>query len=85
MRDIPPGLKKRLKEVETKIGKPIILRAVRLPEQNMRGRVTDKRSHILLEYRDDVPGFFWDVDVIRELLTALEEGRTGPLLDGPVT
>ncbi len=81
MRDVPPGLKKRLKEVEAKVGKPIALRAVRLPEENVRGRITDKGRYVLIEYRDDVPGFFWDVDIIRELLKAAEEGRLGAIID----
>ena len=83
MTDVPPGLQKRLAEVEAKLGKPILLRAVRLPEQNVRGRVTDKGSHVLLEYRDDVPGFFWDVDIVRELLEAARAGVVGVIHESP--
>jgi hypothetical protein len=72
MSDVPPGLLRRCCEVEKRLGKPIILRAVRDPDPHFPGRVTDKGSHVLIEYRDDVVGFFWDVGRMRGLLDEAE-------------
>ena len=82
MTEVPPGLRKRLAEVEAKVGKPIMLRAVRDPDPDFRGRVTDKGSHVLIEYRDDVVGFFWDVDRMRELLEEAER-TVGAIHESP--
>ena len=69
-------LDERIRRVEQRVGKPIILRGVRDPDSLWRGRLTGRPSHVLLEYRDDVVGFFWHHDIIRELLDLLEQGQT---------
>jgi len=68
-------LQKRVEELEKKLGLPIILRPVHVPEPAFRGRITKRSDRIVLEYRDEVPGFFWHHDILRELFVHLEEGR----------
>lgn len=70
------NLDDRLKQLEWRLGKRIVLRGVRDPDPLWRGRLTERPSHILLEYRDATGGFFWHHDIIRELLDLLEQGQT---------
>ncbi len=68
-------LTRRLEELEEKLGLRIILRPVHVPEQDFRGRIIKRGDRIVLEYRDEVPGFFWHYDILRELFAHLEAGR----------
>lgn len=85
-RPIDSDIDERIKQVEARTGKQVILRAVRTRNPAFRGRATEKRTHFVLEYRDENPGYFWDRDVIRELLTCVEKGvgKTVTLYDGDV-
>ncbi len=67
-------LEELVREVEGAIGQPIVLRAVRTPERELRGRIVSRTGYLLLEYRDDTPGYFWHHDVIRELLALVRQG-----------
>ena len=73
-------LDERLRAAERRLGKRIVLRGVREPDPQWRGRLTERRSHFLLEYRDATVGFFWHHDIIRELLDLLEQGETAAVL-----
>jgi len=68
------SLDRRVREVEALIGKPIILRSMRSPERNLRGRISSIPGAALLEYRDETAGYFWDCDIVRELLEHLAAG-----------
>lgn len=76
----------RIKRIEARTGKRILLRPVRVRNPAFRGRVCEKRTHFVLEYRDENPGYFWHHDVLRELLTCIERdvGKTVTLYDGDV-
>jgi hypothetical protein len=76
----------RIRRIETARGKTVILRPVRSTLPCFRGRVTEKRDCFVLEYRDDTPGFFWHHDILRELLSCIEDqrGRSVTLYDGDV-
>ncbi|MGQ9730727.1 MAG: hypothetical protein ACUVX8_05570 [Candidatus Zipacnadales bacterium] len=65
----------RIQRLEAVTGKRIIVRPVRSRCQCFRGRLTEKAQYIVLEYRDDVPGYFWHHDILHELLDCIEEGR----------
>lgn len=73
-------LDERLRAAERRLGKRIVLRGVRDPDPQWRGRLTERPSHFLLEYRDATVGFFWHHDIIRELLDLLEQGATAAVL-----
>ncbi len=72
------ALDRRLREVEEQIGKRIVLRPVRGPERNFRGRIASIPGAVVLEYRDETAGYFWDSDIIEELLDHLAAGG-GPV------
>ena len=69
-------LDQRVQQAAQRLGKPIVLRGVRDPDPLWRGRLTERPSHFLLEYRDATVGVFWHHDIIRELLDLLEQGQT---------
>jgi hypothetical protein len=68
------SLDRRVREVEALIGKPIVLRSVRSSDRNLRGRITSIPGAMVLEYRDETAGYFWDCDIVRELLEHLAAG-----------
>lgn len=72
--DTTSSLDRRVQELETRLGKRILLRAVRPPERNFRGRITSIPGAAVLEYRDETAGYFWDCDIVRELLDHLAAG-----------
>ena len=67
-------LEEAVREVEEAIGKPIVLRAIHTPEQEVRGRISSQAGYLLLEYRDETAGYFWHHDIIRELLELVRQG-----------
>ncbi len=77
MHEIEPGshLERRIQEIERRIGKRIVLRGVRVGGRTFRGRIIERPNHIVLEYRDTVPGFFWHYGIIEELLDYVEQGH----------
>jgi hypothetical protein len=69
-------LEKRVRQLEHRLDLRIILRPVHVPDTRFRGRILKRPGRIVLEYRDEVPGFFWDYDILRELFAHLETGET---------
>ncbi len=67
-------LEELVQEVEEDIGHRIVLRSVRPPEREFRGRIVSRGGYLLLEYHDETAGYFWDHDIIRELLALVREG-----------
>jgi len=85
-RTFDPDTDARIHRIERLTGKPVILRPVRPTCRCFRGRVAEKGGCFLVEYRDETSGYFWHHDVIRELLTCIEErrGQRITLYDGDV-
>jgi hypothetical protein len=77
--DTSSSLDHRVHELEARLGRRIILRPTRGPDRNFRGRIALTPRAVLLEYRDETAGYFWDCDIIAELLDHLAAGG------GPVT
>lgn len=75
-------ISRRVRELETRFGVAIVLRAVHVPEPDFRGRIERRGGKVILEYRDDTPGFFWHQDIIAELLDRLESGEENVTLRG---
>lgn len=75
----------RVRRLEQQRGIGIVLRAVHAPDKRFRGRLTRRGARIIVEYRDDTPGFFWHHDILRELLDCLERGEDDVTLrdEGP--
>ena len=76
----------RLQRIEEATGKPVVIRAVRPQQCCFRGRVQERGGCFLVEYYDDTPGYFWDHDIVRELLECIERrrGQKITLYDGDV-
>jgi len=51
----------------------LVLRGARWPDPTLRARVTRRAGALVLEYLDDVVGFFWHYDIISELLDHVEK------------
>ena len=64
-----------VQQAEKKIGKPLILRGLQSPDPEFRGRISDRPGYMLVEYQDDIAGYFWHYDTIRRLLALVAEGR----------
>ena len=77
------ALEDRIREVEARTGKPIVVRGVRSDEPDFRGRLIARKGYYVVEYRDNVPGYFWHVPIIEELLRLIEQGQGSiTLLEG---
>ena len=68
-------LESQVREVEQATGECIVLRGVKTPDPSVRGRISSRPGYLLLEYRDETAGYFWDSDIIKELLERLRQGE----------
>jgi hypothetical protein len=73
--DLPDSLRARIEAAEVNLSRRIVLRGARWPDCALRGRVTHRTGLIVLEYRDDIAGYFWHYDIIGELLDHVEKGH----------
>jgi hypothetical protein len=80
---LPEPLRQRLAEVERLVGRRIVLRGLKPEDPEFRGRISSQPGHILVEYRDEIAGYFWSERIIEELLRAVETGqRDAVFLEG---
>jgi len=63
------------RQAERDLGLPVVLRPVQTPEPAFRGRLSRRRGYLLVEYADRTAGYFWDLDLLRELLDHARAGR----------
>ena len=63
------------KAVEAQIGMRIVIRGIRAPDPSLRGRVSQRRGYLLLEYQVAQPGYFWELPVVEELLGRIAAGE----------
>lgn len=73
--DLPAELRRRVEAAERRLGRRLVLRGACWPDPTLRGRVSRRAGAVVLEYRDDVVGFFWHYDIIGELLDHVEKDR----------
>ncbi len=73
--DLPEKLRRRIRLAEERVGRRIIVRGAKWPDPTLRGRVSQRAGAIVIEYRDDVAGYFWHFDIINELLDHVVQGR----------
>ncbi len=73
-------LESQVREVEQQIGKPIVLRGIKTPDRALRGRISSGPGYLLLEYRDETAGYFWDCDIMKELLELVRRGHRDSVL-----
>ena len=70
----------RIRKLEQLRRKRIVLRGVRTNDPHFRGRLLERKSYIVLEYRDDKPGYFWQYEIIEELLDLVEKESSNIIL-----
>lgn len=60
-------------ETELATGLRLVLRGVQFAERGLQGRITRRPGYVLVEYRDETSGYFWDLDVLCRLLAMVAE------------
>ncbi len=73
--DLPSSIRRRVEAAERQLQCPILLRGARWPDPTLRGHILRSQGVVVIEYRDDVAGYFWHYDIISELLDHVEEGH----------
>lgn len=66
----------RVVMLSRRMGRPLILKAVHDPRPGWRGQLMARALWTTIEYQDPDPGYFWDEDLVHELLDHLEAGET---------
>lgn len=64
----------RIAQVEQTIGKRLIVRSVTTPEPEFRGWVDVRPSTVVIEYVEELPGYFWGFELLERLLEWVEGG-----------
>jgi len=77
------GIERLRQEAEQAAGCRIVLRGIKPEDVEFRGRIISRPGYILVEYRDEIAGYFWSEAIIEELLRAVVEGRRDLMLYGP--
>lgn len=67
------NIDERVRRLERLRGKRIVLRGMRTTNAHFRGRLIERNGYIVLQYRDDRPGYFWHYEIIEELLDLVEK------------
>lgn len=60
--------------MERAIGKRLIVRSVTTPEPEFRGWVEVRPSTVVIEYVEELPGYFWGFELLERLLEWVEAG-----------
>jgi len=64
----------RIEQVEAAMGRRLIVRTVRTPEPEFRGWVQVRPSAVIIEYVEELPGYFWGFELLERLLEWVESG-----------
>ncbi|MGI5816497.1 MAG: hypothetical protein ACOX9R_00195 [Armatimonadota bacterium] len=64
----------RIAQVELTIGKRVLVRSVCTPEPEFRGWVEVRASVVIIEYIEELPGYFWGFELLERLLEWVEAG-----------
>jgi hypothetical protein len=76
----PAEITERISRLEQALGRRVVLRGVRVPDPLFRGRVSERKGVVVLEYRDAEVGYFWHYDIIEELLLLAGQGKLNVVL-----
>ena len=61
--------------VARQIGQPIVVRGVRTPDPEFRGRISQQRGYLLIEVQEAMPGYFWEAQIAEALLWRVAAGE----------
>lgn len=64
----------RIAQVENVTGKRLVVRSIRTPEPEFRGWVQVRPSTVIVEYVEELPGYFWGFELLERLLDWVEGG-----------
>ncbi len=67
-------------EAERVAGCRILLRGIKPEDPRFRGCLLSRPGYIVVEYRDEIAGYFWSEAIIEELLNAVIKGHRNLLL-----
>ncbi len=59
------------RRLEQRLGATIEVRGMKPPEPRIRGRIRRRGSHVIVEYHEGTPGYFWHVEIVNYLLDLL--------------
>ena len=81
-----PEIDARIARIESSTGKPVVLRPVRPTNCCFRGRVCERQSAFVVEYRNDSDDHAKLYEILRDLLDCIDErrGQKITLYDGDV-
>lgn len=64
----------RIARVERALGKPVIARPVTTPEPQFRAWVEVRPGAVVIEYVEELPGYFWGYRLLERMLDWVEGG-----------
>jgi hypothetical protein len=64
----------RIAQVEEAVGKRLLVRSITTPEPQFRGWVEVRPSAVVIEYVEELPGYFWGFKLLERLLDWVEAG-----------
>ena len=64
----------RIAQVEEAVGRRLVVRSVTTPEPEFRGWVEVRPSSVIIEYVEELPGYFWGFELLERLLEYVEAG-----------
>ena len=76
MEPLPPGIEAKRRSVQQMLERPVLVRGIRVPDPDFRGRLQVEPSRVLIEYQVAQSGYFWHIPIIEELLDEAAAGRT---------
>lgn len=77
---LPDPLERLRRRIERRIGERIVVRAVRTPDPQFRGRISQGRGRVLIEVQAAMPGYFWEAEIVEALLRRVAAGERDALL-----
>lgn len=64
----------RIAQVEEHVGKRLIVRSITTPEPQFRAWVEVRPSSVVIEYVEELPGYFWGFELLERILDWVEAG-----------
>jgi hypothetical protein len=83
METLPEPVERRRREVETALGRTVVVRGIQTPDPEFRGRLRVEPGRVVIEYQIAEHGYFWHVPIIERLLLLALEGETSVELREP--
>ena len=74
-------LDERIRQVEARLGKRLTIRTVRLDDPDFRARVRVGAQMVVIEYVEELPGYFWGYELLEELLDYVDSGGISAVFD----